>query len=382
MMATPIFSSFDDLPGETRQLFDAAGTDCIFYGLPWFKTFVKFALDPYDSVRIYSATGGDSTSRDQLILPMVHRAANSGFFKPRKLSSLSSYYTSLYGPIANIVTPRGAEALAHTLAGENPRWDEIELRPLDVDAPSFAALVQGLEAAGFVVQTYFCFGNWYLDVNGRSFAQYVETLPSVLKNTLGRKKKKLEKSGRAMVQIVTGGDDLEPAITAYNTVYLESWKEPEPYPEFVPELMRNCAAMGTLRLGLVHVDGKPAAAQFWIVHNGRALIYKLAYDERFADLSVGTILTATLMQHAIDVDRVTQVDYLTGDDAYKKDWMSARRERWGILALNPRTLRGAVAIARHVGGRAVKRAFQQLARRSPRVVDAPQPAKGVVVSGQ
>jgi hypothetical protein len=242
--------------------------------------------------------------------------------------------------------------------------------------------VQGLEAAGFVVQTYFCFGNWYLDVNGRSFAQYVETLPSVLKNTLGRKKKKLEKSGRAMVQIVTGGDDLEPAITAYNTVYLESWKEPEPYPEFVPELMRNCAAMGALRLGLVHVDGKPAAAQFWIVHNGRALIYKLAYDERFADLSVGTILTATLMQHAIDVDRVTQVDYLTGDDAYKKDWMSARRERWGILALNPRTLRGAVAIARHVGGRAVKRAFQQLARRSPRIVDAPQPAKGVVVSGQ
>ena len=120
--------------------------------------------------------------------------------------------------------------------------------------------------------------------------------------------------------------------------------------------------MGALRLGIVHVDGEPAAAQLWIVHSGKALIYKLAYDERFGELSVGTILSATLFQHALDVDKVTEVDYLSGDDAYKKDWMSQRRERWGILALNPRTPRGLIAIARHVGGRAAKRAAVSLAK--------------------
>ncbi len=382
MTAVRIFSSFEDLPEETQRLFDNAGADCIFSGMPWFKTFAKFALDPTDSVRVYSANGGDSSSPDEAILPMVHRVTDSGFFKARKLSSLSSYYTCLYGPIGNNFTKRGADALARGFADENPRWDEVELKPLDVDAPAFAALVQGLEKAGFVVQTYFCFGNWYLEVKGRSFAQYVETLPSVLRNTLGRKKKKLEKSGRAQIEIVTGGDGLESAIAAYNTAYLASWKESEPYPQFVPELIRNCAALGVLRLGIVRVDGEPAAAQFWIVHNGRALIYKLAYDERFAELSVGTILTATLMKHVIDIDGVIQVDYLTGDDAYKKDWMSSRRERWGILALNPRTLRGALAIVRHIGGRAIKRAFQVLAKRTPRIIAAPQPAKDVAVSGQ
>jgi hypothetical protein len=382
MTAVRIFSSFEDLPEETQRLFDNAGADCIFSGMPWFKTFAKFALDPTDSVRVYSANGGDSSSPDEAILPMVHRVTDSGFFKARKLSSLSSYYTCLYGPIGNNFTKRGADALARGFADENPRWDEVELKPLDVDAPAFAALVEGLEKAGFVVQTYFCFGNWYLEVKGRSFAQYVETLPSVLRNTLGRKKKKLEKSGRAQIEIVTGGDGLESAIAAYNTVYLASWKESEPYPQFVPELIRNCAALGVLRLGIVRVDGEPAAAQFWIVHNGRALIYKLAYDERFAELSVGTILTATLMKHVIDIDGVIQVDYLTGDDAYKKDWMSSRRERWGILALNPRTLRGALAIVRHIGGRAIKRAFQVLAKRTPRIIAAPQPAKDVAVSGQ
>jgi CelD/BcsL family acetyltransferase involved in cellulose biosynthesis len=121
--------------------------------------------------------------------------------------------------------------------------------------------------------------------------------------------------------------------------------------------------MGALRLGIIYIDGEPAAAQLWIVHNGCALIYKLAYDERFADLSVGTILSAALFQHALDVDKVAVVDYLSGDDAYKKDWMSARRERWGILALNPRSLHGALAIARHIGGRAVKRVALLLSNR-------------------
>lgn len=377
-----IFSSFEELPEGTQRLFDAAGEDCIFYGMPWFRIFTKFALDPDDSVRIYAAGNGESTSPDQSILPMVHRAAHSGLLKLRKLSSLSSYYSSLYGPIGNNFTKRVAELFAQALAKENPRWDAIELRPLDLEAPTFPALVEGLQKAGFVVQTYFCFGNWFLDLKGRSFAQYVETLPSVLKNTLGRKKKKLEKSGRAQIEIVTGGEGLDAAIVAYNMVYLASWKESEPYPQFVPELIRSCAAMGALRLGILRIDGEPAAAQFWIVHNGKALIYKLAYDERFFELSVGTILTATLMQHVIDVDGVAQVDYLTGDDAYKKDWMSARRERWGILALNPRTPRGILAIARHVGGRAIKNAFQAIIKRAPKIVDIPRMVKNTVIPGQ
>src|SRR5437879_2639242 len=233
---------------------------------------------------------------------------------------------------------------------------------MDVQSGEFSELVEAFKAAGFVVQTYFSFGNWYLPVNGRSFAQYSESLPSVLKNTLNRKRKKLEKTGRAKIEIVTGGPSLDAAIDAYMKVYLSSWKQPEPHPEFVPGLIRTCSAMGALRLGIVYVDGGPAAAQLWIVHHGNALIYKLAYDERFGELSVGTTLSATLFQHALDVDKVTEVDYLSGDDAYKKDWMSHRRERWGILALNPRTPRGVLAIARHVGGRAVKRAALSMAR--------------------
>jgi hypothetical protein len=35
-----------------------------------------------------------------------------------------------------------------------------------------------------------------------------------------------------------------------------------------------------------------------------------------------------MLEHALGGDKVSEVDYLTGDDNYKSNWMSHRRERW------------------------------------------------------
>jgi len=357
-----VYSGLDDLPESFLDLFKEAGRQSIFLTLSWFHNFIQTAMAPEDRVRIYGA----ATVGTPAGMLLMRSSSNSNSFPPsRKLAALANYYSCFYAPHLAVSASESSDilrALAQTIAEEKPRWDAVEVKPMDVDSNEFRELVEAFKAAGFIVQTFFSFGNWYLPVKGRSFGQYSESLPSVLKNTLNRKRKKLEKTGRARIEIVTGGQRLDAAIDAYMKVYLSSWKQPEPYPQFVPGLIRMCAAMGALRLGLLYVDGEPAAAQLWIVHHGNALIYKLAYDERFGELSVGTILSATLFQHALDVDKVTEVDYLSGDDAYKKDWMSERRERWGILALNPRTPRGVLAIARHIGGRAVKRAAVSLAK--------------------
>jgi CelD/BcsL family acetyltransferase involved in cellulose biosynthesis len=119
--------------------------------------------------------------------------------------------------------------------------------------------------------------------------------------------------------------------------------------------MRACALQGWLRLGLLYLDDTPVAAQCWIVRDRTASIFSLAFDDRHAAASPGTVLTAYLMRHVIDTDRVFRVDFLIGDDAYKRDWMSHRQQVWDLLAFNAKRPRGLLGLARHQAARLVKR---------------------------
>jgi CelD/BcsL family acetyltransferase involved in cellulose biosynthesis len=361
-----VHDSFDALPAAYASFLDDGGRATVFLSQPWFRNFVANALDTDARVRIYGVETTSDAPTPVAVLPMRHLPGRHGTAGPRVLSSLSSYYSPIFGPL---VAPNSRDmaspfaALVSFLVRERPRWDVLDLAPLDLLSPVGVELTRCLQSAGLVVQRYFCFGNWYLLVEGRSYTAYANSLPSALRNTLKRKRARLDRSADVRFDVLTGLEGLDDAITAYEKVYASSWKVPEPYPDFVPGLIRMCGNLGWLRLGLARVDGEPAAVQLWIVRDGVASIFKLAYDDRFSKLSVGSLLTARLMEHVIDVDRVHLVDYLCGDDAYKKDWMSHRQERWGLMAFNPRTARGALAAIRHVGGHALKAAFQALTAR-------------------
>ena len=66
------------------------------------------------------------------------------------------------------------------------------------------------------------------------------------------------------------------------------------------------------------------------------------------------MLTAKLMEHVMQSDVVHEVDYLIGDDAYKKIWMSDRRERFGVVAYNAWTVAGALGAIVEFTGRQAK----------------------------
>ena len=108
-----------------------------------------------------------------------------------------------------------------------------------------------------------------------------------------------------------------------------------------------------MRLGILYVDEEPAAAQIWTLTNGEATIYKLAYDAKFKNLSVGSVLTAKIMEHVLDVDKPHTVDFGFGDDPYKKDWTRQRRERMSLIGFRTARPLGALAAANFVARRIV-----------------------------
>lgn len=342
----------------------------VFYSMPWFENLERHGTSPGDRV-IALSCASLSTGTPLGCLPLrVAPEGPAAVYGP-VLLGLSNFYSSLYGPVGD-ATPMSVatcRAVLRFLRRQGDVPGVIDLQPLDVDAPFYANWQHALTAEGYLFDSYFCFGNWYLDVAGRSFDAYFPSVPSRIRNTVKRGRKKLEDSGSWSLRIFRGPEqDLEQAIADFDSVYRSSWKVPEPFPAFVPNLIRTAAGQGWLRLGVLRVGDVPVAAQLWLVHEHRALIYKLAYDEAYKRLSAGSVLTTELFRNAIDVDRVVEIDYLTGDDGYKADWMSHRRERRGLVAFDPRTFQGAASAARQLAARQWKR---WRPRRAPAAAPAP-----------
>ncbi len=302
--------SLATLPEFARATLQAGAALSVFHSLPWYENYLTTVQMDSTALRFLNARHDANGA----VLPM-QLTSSDRYLPTRTLSGLQNYYSCLFGPaISGASSQKLFEQLFSQLDRERP--DVIDLHPLDHQDTSFAQIEAALRRKGWWVDSYFCFGNWQLDVAGRSYSEYFSGLPSKLKNTVKRKKQALQKAGNCRLEIITGGADVERLIGAYTTIYNSSWKQPEPYPDFMPGLIRTCARQGWLRAGLAYVDDQPAAAQIWIMHNGQALIYKLAYDEQFGKLSIGSILTAALMEHVIDVDRAEVVDYLMGDEPF------------------------------------------------------------------
>ncbi|MCU6434108.1 GNAT family N-acetyltransferase [Undibacterium sp. Jales W-56] len=353
MKKISVYTGFDELIQSNPEILDKQDDTDFFFTLPWFSNLAKTASPENYSERIYSLQRTNTSAANYVICPMWAHYSSVFGWPVRRLLSMASFYTSLYRPFATSspreITQDIPDLIAAMTIAES-RWDIIDFHPMDPEHASFNAIRSALSQAGMATQAYFCFGNWYLKVNGRSFENYFDGLPSKLKNTLARKTKQLEKQQQLTIKIIQKETDLGEALSAYEQVYQASWKAAEGFPAFIPGLVTSCAQQGCLRLGIAYINQQAVAAQIWIVHNKTASIYKLAYDERYAQFSIGSILTARVMQHVIDIDQVTEVDYLTGDDAYKQDWMSDRRERWGIMAFNLRTCVGLLAAIRHLAG--------------------------------
>jgi hypothetical protein len=62
-----------------------------------------------------------------------------------------------------------------------------------------------------------------------------------------------------------------------------------------------------------------------------------------------------MMQRVIEEDSVSRIDYLSGDDAYKADWMSERKEQHGLAAYNPRSPEGLAMLTSHTLKRMLKK---------------------------
>jgi CelD/BcsL family acetyltransferase involved in cellulose biosynthesis len=347
-------SSVEDIP---QWLLAAADAEIAspFCSLAWYAVLATTALPSEHSPRFVVSSSLDGGDISAAIFPYVSERKPGA---ARTLKGLTSFYHPKFDPV--LLGPRADEhrdCVLRAFAESARAADIVDFSPLeDSDSGIREALAQALAREGYIVDSYAYGNNWTLKLVDETFRDYFSSLPSRMVNTISRKTKRLQKIAGFSIRIFDAPDsDLEQAIDDFVAVYASSWKNPEPFPDFIPALCRLAARHGWLRLGVLRVADAPAAAQLWLVCKEKAYIFKLAYDEKYSEHSVGSVLTAEMMRRVIDDDQCREVDFCTGDDAYKKDWMNHRSNLVGLIAFNRRSVRGLAAASRHFGGRLAKR---------------------------
>jgi hypothetical protein len=242
-----------------------------------------------------------------------------------RIAPLRNWYSFTWRQLApdGPAGDRLLEAIARQLKTRSHR---VTLEPVPGEDGSAEQLARAFKAVGWQVRVEQCDTNHILQVKGRSFADYWDSRPGPLRTSLKRKAKKVE------TQIFTRFD--AQSWADYETIYASSWKPAEDQPAMLRAFAQGESAAGHLRLGVARAEGLAVAAQFWTVENGVAYIHKLAHLESHKHLSAGTTLSAALFQHVIDIDNVGLIDFGTGDQSYKAEWMEAVRPRFRIDCLD------------------------------------------------
>ena len=318
-----LFNDLEAVAVDAAGALDRARQASLYDRLSWFRL-LHDHVPPAGQLAVWRARDGGKAA--WLFLAI----------EGQKASAYTAWYSLRFNAIgdSDVMTPL-LEAIRRSGIAE------IALAPLADPEPLAAAF----RAAGWSVRLTEQTGNWRVDTSDGGFAAYWAKRPGQLRSTAKRK----AKAAALEVEIFDRFD--EGAWAAYEEVYRASWKPEEGSFPFLRALAEQEGVAGTLRLGVARKAGRPIAVQLWLVEHGEATIHKLAYREDARELSPGTILGEAMFRRAIDGDRVRAIDYGTGDDAYKRDWMDERRPLWRLQAFNPATLRGLTASARALAGR-------------------------------
>ncbi|WP_226700681.1 GNAT family N-acetyltransferase [Qipengyuania gaetbuli] len=294
-----------------------------FDGHEWFELLEQHGWQPVIAL-----------AEDALALPLMHG--------PKGLESLTNWFSFTWAPVGE--AGEEATGLLRALAADlKRRTARVDLSPLSGEDRWLGLLEEAFRTSGWLVFGEKCDDNHILQVNGRSFDQYWASRPGQMRSTLQRRSKKVR------TEISTQFDAFE--WQTYQSIYRKSWKPTEERADLLEAFARSESDKGHYRLGIAYADDEPVATQFWTVENGTAYIHKLAHLKEAENLSAGTVLTAAMFEYAIDTEKVALIDFGTGSDPYKRDWMEECRPRYRLTCLDPRQVAAWPAIAKRLLGR-------------------------------
>jgi len=327
--------------------------------LPWLAATEEFMLPENSRVVVHCLYHTVSGQEPVLSIawPLVHSIDGNNKSSNKKITSLTSFYSSVTEPV--FFTSSSKTAMLQLLVNidKQYQWHSMQLGDFN------DGIVEQAMLDYFPYQRLFSETDNVYQTDISDYCNYYQQRPSQLRNTIKRRERKLTKAHQYRTEIITNVEAFDLAFSAYKTIYQQSWKGDEYSFDFIEKVCRAALIENKLRFGLLFVDDEPAAAQLWFLQTAdddsaeqtnsellqtTASIFKLAYTPKYQQYSVGSILSLALSEHVISKDKATSIEFGMGSEPYKKDWLTDKRTRRSYQVFNPTNIYGKLAIIRYI----------------------------------
>lgn len=324
-----IYPAEHPLPEELQQWISKHTAHPIFASFEWFAELSKFK----------KRYGGSKDTQffwlfiyqsDALFLAAPFEKSDK---KLRIISNFYTPYTDIFFDKTVLSAEQAWTLLLTQLNVACKNWRSLEIAPLFPE--QFKAVSEASSATAVSLFKYQFSVNYSTDFP--DFATYWKSRSSRLKNTYKRRLSSLSKHNFSIDIYAKVTDEIK---QAYWQIYQQSWKIQEPSTDFINWLIHWADGKQQFRLGLLRINGIPAAFQLWLLDGATAYIFKLAQDKQFDTFSPGTILTKYMIEQLSENAAIRSIDFLLGGDAFKALWMDNKKNIIGVEIINQATVTG------------------------------------------
>lgn len=327
---------FEALRPEWDALLQASPADCLFLTWEWLYTWWKHLARDRRLALLAVRRGGELVA----LAPLARGTAAGAIGRRLLPDALQLLGTGQVGSdyldvIARADHRRGAaRALADHLDRERTL---VELRQVPGECSLAPPMAKGLAAhlgeRGWRTlerTTNVC---PVVDLDGLTWEEYVAGLGRSHRANLRRRLRKLEQAFEVRLERAGDGIGVEEAFEVLLALHRKRWRDrggsdalSDPaVVAFHREVVRLAHRQGWLRLYVLRLDGRPAAALYGFLYRGRFLFYQSGFDGKFGKYSVGLVIMGLTIREAIR-EGAREYDLLHGDEDYKFHWAERSRE--------------------------------------------------------
>lgn len=356
-------AGFEKLRWDWTELLESSAANDLFLTWEWLHTWWKHLSED----RRLSIIAVRCDGRLAAIAPLTLRPRRWVRLLPfRSIEFLGT--GSVGSDYLDVIIRRGKERdVLETLAGylADQRF-MLELTQIKREASFAVGLAAPLEQRGWSrseAKTDIC---PYINLSGQSWLSYLAGLGPEHRYNFQRRLRNLTKQFDVRFEPAVSEEQRAKALSVLVELHRMRWRDrggsnafhTSGLVSFHEEVSRLALERDWLRLFVLRLDGKPAAALYGFKYRRTFYFYQSGFDPVYGKHGVGLVIMGLAIKSAIE-EGAEEYDLLHGDEPYKFHWARAAREL-GRLELYPPGARGMLYKGTHEISRVTRKMVRRL----------------------